>query len=67
MRQCLTPERIRLPNLLSLRMTTTVARLRLNVPDLGNSPSTSPIITLPLHDAMVAGAAIWLNLAPNTP
>ena len=36
-------------------MTTTVAHPKLNAPDLGNSPSTSEIITLHLRDAIVAG------------
>ncbi len=34
---------------------TTVAHPKLNAPDLGNSPSTSEIITLHLRDAIVAG------------
>ena len=36
-------------------MMTTVAHPKLNAPDLGNSPSTSEIITLHLRDAIVAG------------
>ena len=34
---------------------TTVAHPKFNAPDLGNSPSTSEIITLHLRDAIVAG------------
>ena len=34
---------------------TIVAHPKLNAPDLGNSPSTSEIITLHLRDAIVAG------------
>ncbi len=36
-------------------MMTTVAHPKFNAPDLGNSPSTSEIITLHLRDAIVAG------------
>ncbi|CAI8725445.1 Transcriptional regulator [Pseudomonas sp. IT-196MI5] len=43
------------PSAISLQMTAAVKLPKLNAPDLGNTPSTSEIITRHLRDAIVAG------------